>query len=98
MSKKKEGGGEPVFDLEQQFIMRLPPVSWIRFFKYARSLLDIIIMGPHCIVLFQYLIENITRHYKLDNTVFISKTVETEIILFDIFKNIFSYFGYWLSA
>ncbi|XP_052283435.1 transcription initiation factor TFIID subunit 7-like [Dreissena polymorpha] len=25
MSKKKEGGGEPSFDLEQQFIMRLPP-------------------------------------------------------------------------
>ncbi|XP_052792960.1 transcription initiation factor TFIID subunit 7-like [Mya arenaria] len=25
MSKKKEGGGEPAYDLEQQFIMRLPP-------------------------------------------------------------------------
>lgn len=32
--KKKEGGSDTFFDLEQQFILRLPPVSDFLCFSY----------------------------------------------------------------
>ena len=45
-AKKREGGGEPIHDLEQQFILRLPAVNSLNV-GFKRSLERVI--ACHCL-------------------------------------------------